>query len=77
MRTCVRVYVIYKPTEPHIALDFAETLDGIATLLAARRGPELTVGANQSGHTRPLNEVEQEEVAERVRELRALSGEAA
>lgn len=71
------MYVIYDPGKPHIALEFSETLDGIATLLAAKRGHELTVGANQSGHSRLLNEAEQREVAERVRELRAISGEAA
>jgi hypothetical protein len=73
------MYVIYDPAEPHIALDFSGTLDGIATLLAAKRGggTQLTVGANDTGHTRPINEAEQRELDERIRELRALSGEAA
>jgi hypothetical protein len=72
------MYVISDPGTPHIVLDFSGTLDGIATLLAAKRGGglELTVGANDTGHTRPLTETEQRELAERVRELRALSGEA-
>jgi hypothetical protein len=39
-------------------------------------GLEPTVGANDTGRTRPLNEAEQRELAERVHELRALSGEA-
>lgn len=45
----------------------------IATLLAAKRGGglELAVGANDTGHTRPLNEPEQRELAERDHELRA------
>ena len=73
------MYAIYDPAEPHIALDFSGTLDGIATLLAGKRGggAHLTVGANDTGRTRPLNEAEQRELAERVRKLRALSGEAA
>ena len=63
------MYVIYDPAEPDIPLDFSGTLDGIATLLAAKRGggTQLTVGANDTGHTRPINEAEQRELDERVR----------
>jgi hypothetical protein len=75
MRTYVRVYVIFDPTQPHIALDTAGTIDAIATVLAARSEPGLTVCVNQDGLSRALNDAEQREVDERVRELRSLMGE--
>jgi hypothetical protein len=69
------MYVIFDSAQPHIALATGTTLDSIATLLAARREPALTVGANEDGLSRQLSEAEQREVDERVRELRSLAGE--
>lgn len=34
MRTCVRMYVIFDPSQPHVVLETAATLDSIATVLA-------------------------------------------
>jgi hypothetical protein len=75
MRTYVRMYAIFSPAEPHIALATAATLDSIAATLASTRDSKLTVCVNQDGLTRPLNEVEQRELDERVSELRTLTGE--
>jgi hypothetical protein len=75
MRTCVRIYVLYARSAPHIVLDSAATLDGIATALSSRRGADLTVCVNQDGHSRGLTDPERREVDERVRELRRLAGE--
>jgi len=75
MRTCVRIYVIFNPTQPHVALDTADTLDSIATALSSRPERGLTVCVNQDGLSRALNDAEQREVDERVRELRSLAGE--
>jgi hypothetical protein len=69
------MYVIYARAAPHIALDSAPTLDGIATALSSRRGADLVMCWNQDGHSRGLREAELREVEERVRELRALAGE--
>jgi hypothetical protein len=69
------MYVIFDPEQPHVALATGGTLDSIATLLAARCEPGLTVGANEDGLSRSLSEAEQREVEERVRELRSLAGE--
>jgi hypothetical protein len=64
------MYVIYASGAPHIMLDSAGTLDGIATALSSRRRADLIVCWNQDGHSRGLKEAERREVEERVRELR-------
>jgi hypothetical protein len=69
------VYAIFNPAKPHVALATAATLDSIAATLASRRDRKLTVCVNQDGLTRPLSDVEQRELDERVNELRALAGE--
>jgi hypothetical protein len=69
------VYAIFSPGKPHVALATAATIDSIAVTLASRRDSKLTVCVNQDGLTRPLNDAEQRELAERVRELRPLTGE--
>jgi hypothetical protein len=69
------MYVIYARDAPHIMLDSAATLDGVATALSSRRGADLVVCWNQDGHSRGLSEAELREVEGRVRELRVLAGE--
>jgi len=69
------MYVIFNPTQPHIALDTGDTLDLIATALSSRPERGLTVCVNQDGLSRALNEAEQREVDKRVCELRSLTGE--
>lgn len=69
--------MIFDPAEPHVALDTAGTLDSIAKALASRSEARLTVCVNQDGMSRPLNDAEQHELNERVRELRSLTGEGA
>jgi hypothetical protein len=69
------VYAIFSPAKPHVALATAATLDSIAARLASRRDQKLAVCVNQDGLTRPLNDVEQRELEERVSELRAVAGE--
>lgn len=68
------MYVIYARNTPHIALDSAATLDGIACALSARRGADLVVCWNQDGHSRGLKEAERREVEERARELQVRDG---
>lgn len=65
--TCVRMYVISDPTQPHVALITAATLEGIANALAARPAPNLEVYVSQDGHSRALDAAEQVELDERVR----------
>jgi hypothetical protein len=69
------VYAIFSPTKPHVALTTAATLESIAATLTSRRDRKLAVCVNQDGLTRPLNDVAQRELDERVGELRALAGE--
>jgi len=69
------MYVIFDPAQPHVALDTGDTLDSIATALSSRPERGLTVCVNQDGLSRALNDAEQREVDERVRELRSLTGE--
>jgi hypothetical protein len=69
------MYAIYAREAPHIVLDSAATLDGVATALSARRGADLVVCWNQDGYSRGLKEGERREVEGRVRELRGLAGE--
>jgi hypothetical protein len=69
------VYAIFSPARPHVALATGTTLDSIAATLASKHDSKLTVCVNQDGLTRPLNDVEQCELDERVGELRMLAGE--
>jgi hypothetical protein len=69
MRTYVRVYVIFNPASPDIALDAAESLEAIAIALAARTEPGLTVCVNSDGLTNALSETEQRELDDQLRAL--------
>ncbi len=69
------MYVIFNLAQPHVALDAGDTLDSIATALSSRPEHGLTVCVNQDGLSRALNDAEQREVDERIRELRSLTGE--
>ena len=71
MRTCVRVYVIFDPARPHIALDAAGTLDSIATLLASRPESGLTVCVNQDGLTHALGAEEERLLEKRLSQTRS------
>jgi hypothetical protein len=71
MRTSVRMYVIFDPAQPHIALDSADTLDAIATALAARTESGLAVYVNRDGLSRGLEDAEQRELDERLQQLHA------
>jgi hypothetical protein len=73
MGTCVRMYVISDPTQPHVALGVDATLEGIADALAARPEPDLEVYVSQDGHSRALDAVEQLELGERVQAARDAS----
>ena len=74
MRTYVRIYVIFDPARPHIALDTSDTLEGIATALAARPEPGLTVCVNHDGLTGSLDAREQSELDARLHALRRTAG---
>jgi hypothetical protein len=67
------MYVISAPTQPHVALGVAGTLEGIADALAARSEPDLDVYVGQDGHSRALDAAEQVELDERVRAARSSS----
>jgi hypothetical protein len=74
MRTCVLVYVISDPTQPHVALGVAVTLEGIADALAKRSETDLEVYVSQDGHSRALDAAEQLALDERVQAARPPSG---
>ena len=65
------MYIIFDPVRPHIALDAADTLDAIATALAARTESGLTMYVNRAGLSRGLEDAEQRELDERLRWLQA------
>ena len=62
VRTYVRVYVMFDPAQPHIVLGTSETLEDIATVLAARPEPALTVCVNHDGLTGNLDARQQREL---------------
>jgi hypothetical protein len=67
--TCVRVYVIFDPAQPHVALGTAATLEELADVLAARFERDLEVYVSRDGHSRALDAAEQLELDERVQVL--------
>ena len=68
------MYVILDPARPHIVLDTSETLEGIATALAARPEPGLAVCVNRDGLTGNLDAREQSELDARLHALRRVAG---
>ena len=77
LQTCVRMYVISDPAQPHLVLAIAETLEAIADELAAMPKSDLEVYVSQDGLAHDLNAAEQAELDEQVRARRPPSGEAA
>jgi hypothetical protein len=68
------MYVIFDPARPHIALGTSETLEDIATVLAARPEPGLTVCVNHDGLTGNLDAREQRELDAQLHALRQAAG---
>ena len=68
------MYVIFDPAKPHIVLDTSETLEDIATTLAARPEPGLTVCVNHDGLTGSLDAREQRELDAQLHALRRVAG---
>jgi len=68
------MYVMFDPARPHIVLGTSETLEGIATALAARPEPGLTVCINRDGLTGNLEEREQRELDALLHTLRRAAG---
>jgi hypothetical protein len=68
------MYVIFDPAQPYIALDTSGTLEDIATALAARPEPGLTVCVNHDGLTGNLDAHEQRELDARLHALRRVAG---
>jgi hypothetical protein len=74
VRTYVRMFVIFDPARPHIALNTAEALKDIADALVARPESGLIVCVNQDGLTRNLDAGEQRELDARLDALRWVTG---
>jgi|NGEPerStandDraft_6_1074524.scaffolds.fasta_scaffold84901_2 hypothetical protein len=68
------MYVIFDPAQPHIVLDTSETLEDIATALAARPEPGLAVCVNHDGLTGKVDAREQRELDARLHALRRVAG---
>ena len=60
------MYVISNPSQPHLALGTAATLEALASTLATRTEPNLAVHVNQDGLSHALDPVEQRELDELV-----------
>ena len=73
MRTCVRMFVIFQSTRPHIALASADSLENIARALMARLERDLVVCVNRDGLSRGLDAAEQHELDACLYELRQSS----
>lgn len=71
MRTSVRVYVISDPSQPHVVLGTAGSLETIAEALAARPESGLTVCVNRDGLSHSLDEAEQRELEDRLQAARS------
>ena len=71
------MYVISDPARPHVVLNIAATLEGIANALAARSEPDLVVYVSQDGHSHALDAAEKLELDQRVQARRLSSGEGA
>lgn len=68
------MYVIFDPAQPHIALGTSDALEDIATVLAARPEPGLTVCVNHDGLTGNLDAREQRELDAQLHALRQAAG---
>jgi hypothetical protein len=68
------MYLMLDPARPHIVLGTSQTLEGIATALAARPEPGLTVCVNHDGLTGNLDAGEQRELDARLHDLRQVAG---
>jgi hypothetical protein len=68
------MYVIFDPAQPHVVLDTSETIEDIATALAARPEPGLAVCVNHDGLTGNLDAREQRELDARLHALRRAAG---
>ena len=68
------MYVMFDPARPHIVLGTSETLEDIATALAARPESGLTVSVNHDGLTGDLDAGEQRELDARLHALRQAAG---
>jgi hypothetical protein len=71
------MFVISDPSQPHVALDMAATLETIAGALARRSEPDLVVYASVDGLSRGLDEDEQRKLDERVGAARLIAEESA
>jgi hypothetical protein len=71
MRTCVRMYVISDPSQPHLALGTAATLDALASTLAARSDSNLVVYVNRDGLSHALDAAERRELDELIQAARS------
>jgi hypothetical protein len=65
---------MFDPARPHIVLGTSETLEDIATALAARPEPGLAVCVNRDGMTENLDAGEQRELDARLHALRRVAG---
>ena len=67
------MYVISNPSQPHVALGTAATLEALASTLATTSEPNLVVYVNNDGLSHGLDAVEQRELDELIQAARSLA----
>jgi predicted neutral ceramidase superfamily lipid hydrolase len=67
------MYVISDPSQPHVALGTAATLEALASTLATRCEPNLVVYVNHDGLSHALDAAEQRELDELIQAARSLA----